>query len=404
VKQTRFLEGFAFIVIAVVLCCGYMTGSDWRYYELEYYNSYNINLVEPLYKLLNNFFSHIGIGFWPFFILLKVFLLFLLFRVYKHFEIPLFFCVMIFIPILGLPLFVDNPMRNLMAYVIFAYFVRYIDSREFSKYLIGITLAFLAHRTAIILLPLYFLYNVKINKKILFGLYLLLCVLLSSSKIIFLVLDICSQISVLGLGEKIQTYVNDIQSNPMSIHLQFRLFSWGLAIRILIFLVLLYFKERIQASFKYGKLLYFLFICYMFFDRIALAVNILMRLAIYFKIFFVCLAGYLLMTLSEKNQRIMKIVVCIGCIFWTIDVVTGTWKYIPYTNYINYTIKGNFPLYEERSDYNFRYTPYGYLEDETYFQWTWKQNRKKTIRQTIYDDFYSEKPDTLYNFKSQNVD
>jgi hypothetical protein len=355
-----------------------MTGSDWRNYELDYYNGYSINyFVEPLYKLLNNFFSYIGIGFWPFFISLKIFLLFLLFKVYKHFEIPLFFCIMIFIPILGLPLFVDNPMRNLMAYVIFAYFVQYIDSREFPKYLIGVTLAFLAHRTAIILLPLYFLYNVKIKKSILFSLYILLCVLLSSPQIILLVLDICSQIAVFGISEKIQMYINDIQTNPMSIHLQFRLFSWGLAIRIVIFLILLYFKERIQTTFKYGKLLYFLFICYMFFDKIALAANILMRLAIYFKLFFVCMAGYLLMILSKRNQFVIKIAICAGCIFWTIKVVTGTWKYIPYTNYINYAIRGDFPSYEERSDYNFRYTPYGNLKDETYYQWKLRQKQKK---------------------------
>lgn len=407
VKQTKFLESFAFIVIAIILCCGYTTGSDWRYYELEYYNGYNINyLVEPLYKALNNFFNYIGIGFWPFFIALKIFLLFLLFKAYKHFEIPLFFCIMIFIPILGLPLFVDNPMRNLIAYVIFAYFVRYIDSREFPKYLIGVVLAFLAHRTAIILLPLYFLYNVKIKKSILLGLYILLCILLSSPQIIFSLLDICTKTSVFGLGEKIQIYIDDIQSNPMSIHLQFRLFSFGLAIRIILFLILLYFKERIQSTFKYGKLLYFLFICYMFFDRMALAANILMRLAIYFKIFFVCMAGYLLMTLSKRNQCIIKIAVCIGCIFWTINVVTGTWKYIPYTNYINYAIRCNFnfPSYKERSDYNFRHTPYGNLEDDTYFQWTLSQKRNKETASTIYDDFYfyREKPNMLYDFKSQN--
>jgi hypothetical protein len=354
-----------------------MTGSDWRSYELDYNNGYSLNyLVEPLYKLLNNFFSYIGIGFWPFFISLKIFLLFLLFKVYKCFEVPLFFCIMIFIPILGLPLFIDNPMRNLIAYVIFAYSVKYIDSREFIKYLIGVTFAFLAHRTAIILLPLYFLYNIKIKKSILFSLYILLCILLSSPKIIISILNICSQISVFGIGEKIQMYVSDIQINPMSTNLQFRIFSWGLIVRILIFLLLLYFKERIQSASKYGKLLYFLFICYMFFDRVALSANVLMRLAIYFKLFFACMAGYLLMKFSKKNQFVVKTVICVVCVLWTINVVTITWKYVPYTNYISYAIRGYFPSYEERSDYNFRYTPYGNLKDEAYYQWTLAQKQK----------------------------
>jgi hypothetical protein len=270
----------------------------------------------------------------------------------------LFFCIMIFIPILGLPLFIDNPMRNLIAYIIFVYSVQYIDSREFSKYLIGITLAFLAHRTAIILLPLYFLYNVKIKKSRLFILYILFYILLSSPKTIFFAFNIFLQIPVFGIDEKIQWYMSDILLNPMSIHLQFRLFSLGLVVRILLFLVILHFKERIVETFKYGKLLYFLFICYLFFDRVALSANILMRLAIYFKLFFVCMFGYLLMLLSVNNRFIVKTVVCIGCIFWVINVVTGTWKYIPYTNYIYYAIRGDFPSYEIRSYYNFRYTPY----------------------------------------------
>jgi hypothetical protein len=375
-KQTKLLERVVFVVIAIVLCCGYMTGSDWRTYEPDYYNGYNINYIEPLYKSLSNLFSYIGVEFWIFFITLKIFLLFLLFKVYKRFEIPLFFCIMVFIPILGLPFFIDNPMRNLIAYIIFAYSVRYIDSREFPKYLIGITLAFLAHRTAIILLPLYFLYNVKIKKSILLTLYVLLSILLSSPQIMLSALNIGSQIAIFGIDEKIQWYINDIQTNPLSIHLQFRLFSWGLVIRIVIFLILLYFKERIMTTFKYGKLLYFLFICYLFFDRVSLSVNLLMRLTIYFKLFFVCMAGYLLTLLSEKNQFIVKILVCVGCIFWTINVVTSTWKYIPYTNYIDYAMRGDFPSYEERSDYNFRYTPYGNLKDEAYYYWTLEEKRK----------------------------
>ena len=48
---------FSLFLLMVFLCFGYMTGSDWRNYETEYYSEFSVRLVEPGYMLLSNLFS-----------------------------------------------------------------------------------------------------------------------------------------------------------------------------------------------------------------------------------------------------------------------------------------------------------------------------------------------------------
>lgn len=58
-----------------------------------------------------------------------------------------------------------NLMRQSIAISIFLFSIKYIFDRKFIKYLFWIVVAFLFHKTAIIYLPVYFLYKYKYSKK-----------------------------------------------------------------------------------------------------------------------------------------------------------------------------------------------------------------------------------------------
>lgn len=56
-----------------------------------------------------------------------------------------------------------NIMRQSMAIAIFLYAIKYIFKKDFVKYILHILLAFLFHKTALIFVPLYFVYYFKFN-------------------------------------------------------------------------------------------------------------------------------------------------------------------------------------------------------------------------------------------------
>lgn len=63
--------------------------------------------------------------------------------------------------------------RQHLAMVVVFLSYKYIINKNFKKYLITVFLAFILHQTAIIALPLYFLYNVRSKKKLLLSLILI---------------------------------------------------------------------------------------------------------------------------------------------------------------------------------------------------------------------------------------
>ena len=68
-------EKLLLIVLGIFLCTGYMTGSDWRGYELDYYdvNSIEDCLSKPgefVFYIVCMILNKLGIDFWFFWIVL----------------------------------------------------------------------------------------------------------------------------------------------------------------------------------------------------------------------------------------------------------------------------------------------------------------------------------------------
>lgn len=360
VKQSKLILSISFLVIASILCFGYMTGSDWRMYERYYYNKI-IYDREYLYGFISKTFNFLKVDFWIFFITLKIILLTVFFSLYRWLKISVLSAMLIFIPTIGLFLFVDNPMRNLIAYAIFAYSVRYIVSREFFKYLFFILIAVFFHNSAIIVLPVYFLYRKKFSTNVLICLYVLINILFASQSIVLFFIKYFSYFLPI-VGDRIILYLNSFAWNSDLIEFKGVVFTFGLITKTFGFFVLLYFKERIISEFKYGKLVFVLSIIYLLLYRIGLTFPLITRITIFFDIFYVAAIVYILMLMRPMNSILIRLVICFYMLFSTFKLTTSSFKFVPYTNYIIYALKGDFPSFKERANFNYDNSPYNLKE------------------------------------------
>lgn len=158
--------------LCVFLCFGYMTGSDWRSYEpiyneIDFNNLFYNYFFEPGYYIYMLIFKFLKIGFWPFFIFTKVIIFIVFVKIIINLQGNYIYPIlMFFIPYYGYYLFIDNPMRNLIAIAIFLISIKYIHEKKIWKYLACILLASSFHFSAIILFPLYWVLDKRISNGI----------------------------------------------------------------------------------------------------------------------------------------------------------------------------------------------------------------------------------------------
>lgn len=119
------------VLLCLFLCFGYMTGTDWRVYE-DIYTHINFNNLfynyfqEPGYYIYMLPFRFLNIDFFVFFIFTKVLCyITIVCKLITYCERFKYIGLMYFIPCYGFYLFIDNPMRNLIAVSIALYAFRF---------------------------------------------------------------------------------------------------------------------------------------------------------------------------------------------------------------------------------------------------------------------------------------
>lgn len=81
-------------------------------------------------------------------------------------------------------------LRQALAISVLLYSIKFIKDRKFWKFLIFVIIASLFHKTALVFLPLYFLYNIKITKKrFIIWLLIIIFMLISKSLILDFILN-----------------------------------------------------------------------------------------------------------------------------------------------------------------------------------------------------------------------
>ena len=135
-----------------------------------------------------------------------------------------------------------------------------------------------------------------------------------------------------------------------------RVISLGFIIFFTFFVLLCFYKNQIYKT-KNGKLIWNGAIIFLLLYRLATTIEVFMRFQLYYMIFFVAGISYLTIFFTERTKKIYISYILVLAIIGN-SRIFSTYRYIPYTNYLPYALKGEFPSYSYRSAYNYNNSPY----------------------------------------------
>lgn len=342
-------------MLCIFLCFGYMAGSDWRQYEpiydeIDFHYLFLNYYAEPGYYIYMLVFKLMHFNFWNFFILTKVIIFILCARTINEYVSEYRYLVwMFFLPWFGFYLFIDNPMRNLIAVAIFLYASHYIINRSFLKYCICICLAASFHFSAIIFFPLYFLFTKRIPTLAYAGLFVVFVGVFANRNLFSSIIRHFFG-AIPYIQQKIEFYI--IGDNPDG---EGKLISLGMFIHLSFFILLLLYRERIEQT-KNGIFILNASLFYLLIYRLGSTIDIFSRFQLYLSVFY-SIGVVLLINIFVRSSRYIYVIGLLCLSF----IATGkifSFKYIPYTNYLYYVLTDEYPSFEYRSEYNYRNTPY----------------------------------------------
>jgi len=343
---------FLLILLSFIVCFGYMTGSDWKTYELMYDDQAIDERMEVGYVLLNNTLSIIIKDFFVYLGLLKVavFLIMCKLALRSKANIPIF--VMLLLSFGGFYLFIDNPLRNFLAIGFCVLSCKYIVREDLIRYILCILIACSFHLSALIFIPAYWLSTIKIKSKWLFVIYITFFIVFSTQSFL---LDFINSIfgSFSFFNEKFAEYIDsDLYGTGKSI-------SFGNVFNIALLIVILRNRKQIVSSSIYGNLIFSFSYYYFLLYRFGASFSIFTRLQLYFVVFFsISLSVIFIKEYSTLYKRILLLIIGVYCVLIVNLTVTSSEKYIPYSNYILYTITNNKKPYLVRLNYNLQHSPY----------------------------------------------
>lgn len=351
------------ILLCIFLCFGYMTGTDWRVYE-NIYNKIDFNNLfydyyqEPGYYIYMLPFKYFNIDFFVYFIITKVICFALVFKQITYYSKEYkYLSIGYFIPCWAFYLFIDNPMRNLIALAICTCSFKYIVKRKLIPFLLIVSLGISFHASAVVMLPAYFILSKTLNTRKVVIYYIVINVLfVSRNLLVFLLSKIFGFIPY--VAGKITSYLelSNIEGGG-------RIISLGSIIFITFFILICYYKEYICKKTN-GTIIWNGAIIFLYLYRLATTVEVFMRFQIYFVIFFIAAIAFLIDAFTARSKIIyvsyLFLLAIIGC-----NSIFSTWRYLPYTNYLTYAIRGEFPSYSYRSAYNPNNSPYKSMNKES---------------------------------------
>jgi hypothetical protein len=232
-------------------------------------------------------------------------------------------------------------LRQGLAIQIVFYAIRFVETRNFRKYLVYILLATSIHWTAIILLPLYFLFNKQISQKLTIFIFLT-CLIIFTFQIKWLegiLGDMLIRFNALSLlSDKINSYtINETLAKVRG----WDLYSIYNFTRILFIVVVINkYKNKIRDHIQHVNILY----NFVIFELICIFglfefLEISERLKFYFAIAEIILLGSIIFLFRIKSRivtlPIFVFVIALNAYPFLLEV-PSTIAYHPYQNYLFY--------------------------------------------------------------------
>lgn len=330
-------------ISAFVFCGGYMTGSDWRNYEVLYndarWSLLNLYDSEKGYYVYMCLMKSIGFSFFPFLILTKFIVFIIISRFILNYSVNFFLAFAIFLLTRGMTIFVDNPLRYMIALGFVIYAIEAVIINKKGRFIIFCALAVTFHISSIIIVLTIFFRSIRLKKYILIILYTVLFFLINPPNTIAFIDRFYPDLA-LFFGN----YYNRAEM------LEFSLFSVGRVVYFLLFLIVVSHKEKIICH-KYGEQLYSIAILFFFYNVVAYSLPTLHRLAMYYNPVFAIVVSTVL--ISIVNFR--TIVNWVAFLYFTVSFSANmfvTYSYLPYSNYFVHMLLGKEYSFDYRSAYN----------------------------------------------------
>lgn len=348
------------VILCLFFCFGYMTGTDWKTYEfwydhLDFNRFYYGYMNEPGYYVYMMIMKKLGIPFWPYLIFTKSLLFLLVFKsMYEYSKESVWLSLMYYLPWFGLYFFIDNPLRNCIAVGIFMISTKYIIERKFWKFFWLTLLAASFHLTALFAFLVYPVLMRDVKKWVYAVLFLIInIVFMNRDMLINLITSLFGMIPF--LQNKVITYfLMD------SVFTQGKVFSFGMIWQTALFVLVLLNKERIvnQIGEKFGLFAFNAAMIYFLLVRFTMTVEIFMRFQLYFSVYVCVCIGLVVLSFEWRSRLLYLSVLLLVSSYVCFDRVTSSGRYIPYSNVVQYTLKGEFPSYSQRFYYNVKHSPY----------------------------------------------
>lgn len=331
---------------AFILCGGYMTGSDWRNYELLYESASLGNIMlyghEKGFYIYMCLFRLLGFNFFLFLTLSKALVFYSIFSFIKRYSQNSFLGFFLFLTMVGIGalfLFVDNPLRFMLAFGIITLSYKYLLNRSSVKFLLLVILASTFHLSALLMIIVYFL-SKKMPSVLFLGVTFALAYFIITPNFI----EIVSEDYFPIIYEKIGEYIELMKKVNHSY------FSIGKIFYVVLFYLILSCRsviEKIENGELYFSLSMWFFLLFLFSN----VIPTFHRLMIYVLPF---LLFSLIIILENSKNKVLFTIIFIP--FFLLSMIKGlysSWTYLPYTNYFAYMLKKEV-TYEERSNYNIK--------------------------------------------------
>ena len=338
-------------------CCVYMNGADWPEYEMIY----NELTWENLFQIASDrkfeigfcflmlLFKAIGFGFFPFLIIAKSFSLIVISNFFKSYAINygrgyssnVFFLLLIFYLGSCMYLYVETIIRFSLALAIVVFAYKYLLNKRFFLFLFWLLIAITFHKSAILLLPIYFINNITFSNKWLVIIFGCIITLLSP------------QILLTGI-EQVGKFIPQIYYVYLRGYLEVAvitgtdILSIGNIIHMFFLCLCLIYRKQFISQTNYGEKLFAYMIIYFLLYFVTVYAGSIGRISLYLRPFFIIVFASVLFF----NRYYKPIMVGFVILYLTLgmrNVIIEKKSFLPYTNYITSVLSGENLSFDERT-------------------------------------------------------
>lgn len=342
------VEILFFIFLSLIICGGYMTGSDWRNYEIDYYTSdflnRNYSYSEPLFIYLISTMKLIIPDFFVFLIITKLTVFYIFYLFFKKHSTNIYISYFIYIPWFSLYIFIDNPLRFMIALSFVVLSFNYLLKSKFIKFFLLIFIGSLFHYSVLFFFPFYFIRDIKIKNWVLLISFTLWTLIFNVSNLHYILLKMAAIFP--SLFSEYLGYLNLLE------FVEDKIISPKVIFQFFVFICILMNRMKIEKHFVYGRIFFNFSIVYLFLSKIALYLGAGIRISHLFSFFYVIVFSFILISFYKTSvfKRIISFTFIAYTLIYSFIKIDSHYVYMPYSNYFLNILDNK--SYYERSNYN----------------------------------------------------